>query len=122
MAEKAQILNKIARNLDMLGIANTRLSDGSVVAAGLTVGYDNAVIAGPMGGVDGSVSPYLGIGIGNPGQIHITTGATVATSFGTQPKLQVLHVCAAWANDINVQGTDATIRLRGNVDLLGMGQ
>lgn len=121
MSNKKQILDKISRNLDQLGISNTR-SATSVSAAGLTISYDDASIQSPMGGVDSSASPFLGIGIANPGKIHITTGAVLASAFNTADKARVLAVCAAFANNISVDNTDTDYEIRGHADLIGMGQ
>jgi hypothetical protein len=122
MAQKKQVLDKIARNLEMLGMAVSRNTDLSVAAAGLVVKYEDASIAAPMGGVSPSASPFLGIGTGNPGKVVIETGAALGSSIDSADKMRVLAACAALANDIIVRGSDADARIRGNADNLGLGQ
>lgn len=121
MANKRQVLDKISRNLDSLGISNVRGSNGEVEVAGITISYADADIAKPEGGVDDSVSPFLGIGIGNPGIISMDLGGS---DLDTVEKLQVFHVCAGHANDIDVSNASTGAvngRVRGHADLLGLG-
>lgn len=130
MANKKQVLDKIARNLDQLGIANTRGSANEVIldngSNDLTISYVDASIAAPMGGVDGNVSPYLGIGIAAPGTIKLKfQAATIAACLDTAKVIQALAVCAAQANDLLMEdsaGSPNQVRIRGQVDLLMMGQ
>lgn len=127
MANKVQILDKIARNLEQLGMTVTRGSACEVVAQGLTVSYTDADIQSPMGGVDGDISPFLGIGVANPGQIKIKGDAgenTLAAIWTTSDKLQVLQQVAGHANDITVEAGDTATELaylRGSADVLGLG-
>jgi hypothetical protein len=131
MANPVQILNKLARNLSILGIAYSWSGGNLVVTNGsnaLTVSYDAAVIGAPMGGVLPNVSPYLGIGIANPGQLQITsaihTAGTIADVIDGQTAAQLLQMISAFGNDIILQNSTASysVRLRGNTDLIGMGQ
>ena len=128
MANREQVLDKIARNLDQLSISNARATNGvDVVAGGITISYEDADIQKPMGGVDGEVSPFLGIGIGNPGKINMKGDGgenTLAAIFDSEENLRILRVCTGHANDIIVEEGDTAAelaRLPGSVDLLGMG-
>jgi hypothetical protein len=127
MANPVQVLDKIKRNLDALGVAATRGSD-SVVAAGLTISYVDAAIQSPMGGVDGSSSPFLGMGIANPGSLKIKGAAgenTIAAMFDAKANLDVLACCCRFVNDVIVEAGDTTAelaRLAGHPDLKSMGQ
>ena len=111
MANKVAILDKIERNCKMLGIVVSRPSSVSLVAGGITITYVDAVIASPMGGVDGSVSPFLGIGIAAPGKLNLSANPA------TLIELQVLRVCCGHANTIVVPAGE----LQGSADMLGMG-
>lgn len=128
MGNSQQILDKISRNLDQLNIDNARSADGvDVVVDSLVVSYDDADIQKPIGGVDGDVSPFLGLGIGNPGKIKIKGGAgenTLAAIWTSELRMRVLRVCSGHANDIIVEAGDTTdelARMPGHQDLLGMG-
>lgn len=121
MANRRQVLDKISRNLDSLGISNTRGSAGEVEVAGITISYVDAVIDKPEGGVDDSQSPFLGIGIGNPGKIGMDLGGA---DLDTLEKVQVFHVCAGHANNIEISNAATGAvngEVRGHADLLGMG-
>jgi hypothetical protein len=71
-----------------------------------------------MGGVDPSVSPYLGIGVGNPGKISITCADAALSANG----MKVLALCAGFANDLQVSLNSVVTQIRGHADLIGMGQ
>lgn len=128
MANKKQVLDKISRNLEQLGIANSRGSANEVIidngSNDITISYVDASIQAPMGGVDGNVSPFLGMGIAAPGSIQLAfQAATLAACLDTQKALQVLTVCAGHANDLLIQpSSGGASRLRGNPDLLMMGE
>ena len=131
MANSKQTLAKIARNAAQLGLTVNSASDTSVVIENgsndITVTYASASIQSPMGGIDSSVSPFLGIGIANPGQIVMTTPGTAGTVGGvidSAVAAQVLQLISGHANDIILADSTHTsiCRLRGTVDLLGMGQ
>jgi len=128
MANKIQVLDKIARNLAQLGIASTRGSAGEVIidngSNDCTVSYVSASIQAPMGGVDGSVSPFLGMGIAAPGAIQLSFQAvTLAACLDTPVVMQVLAVCASFANDLIIADSAShSARLRGNPDLIMMGE
>ena len=128
MANSQQVLDKISRNLTQLGIANSRDANGvAVVVDSMVVSYVAASIEKPIGGVDGDVSPFLGLGIGNPGLIKIKGAAgqnTLAAIYTSEKRLRVLRVCSGHANDIVIEAGDTTAqlaRLPGHQDLLGMG-
>lgn len=127
MSNPVQVLDKIKRNLDAVGVAATR-NVSSVTAAGLTISYVDASIQSPMGGVDGNSSPFLGIGIGNPGSIKIKGAAgenTIAAIFVAASDLAVLACCTRFANDVVVEAGDTATqlaRIAGHADLIGMGQ
>ena len=126
MGNSVQVLDKISRNLDQLDISNTR-SGNDVIAGGLTISYDDAQIQEPMGGVSDKTNPFLGIGIGNPGTIKMKGAGgenTVAAILDSAENAQILAVCLGPANDVIMEAGDTTAelaRLRGHVDLLGMG-
>lgn len=127
MSNPVQVLDKIKRNLDAVGVAATRNAT-SVTAAGLTISYVDASIQSPMGGVNGDASPFLGIGIGNPGTLKVKGAAgenTIAAIFVSASDLAVLACCARFANDVVVEAGDTTTelaRLAGHPDLKMMGQ
>lgn len=127
MSNPVQVLDKIKRNLDAVGVAATRNAT-SVTAAGLTISYVDASIQSPMGGVNGDASPFLGIGIGNPGVLKIKAAAgdnVIADVFDTAGKVTVLACCARFANDVVIEAGDTTAeitRLAGHPDLKMMGQ
>lgn len=119
MANRIQVLDKIKRNLDQLGIANVR-GQSDITVLGMVISYQDADIAKPEGGIDDQASPFLGIGIGNPGLIAIDAGGSDLDSLD---KLRVLRVCSGHANDIvmsNTTGSDGI--LEGHVDMIGVGQ
>jgi hypothetical protein len=131
MANSAAILQKLARNAKQLGMTVNSQSQTAVVIENgsndLTISYANASFSpAVVGGVDSSVSPYLGIGVGNPGKIVIkgAAGATFALTIDSIVAAKVLAMCAAMANDIQILGSgDQDLgTIRGHSDLIGMGQ
>lgn len=123
MANGVQILDKIQRNCEQRGIAVSRSSAEELVAAGLTVVYEKADIQSPMGGVDGSISPFLGIGVANPG-IIVVEKADLSMS---ADQLRMIRLASGHANDISIRTDKADAatelaRLEGHADLNGMGQ
>ena len=123
---KVQILNRVKRDLDMLGIAAVRgASDITVDSA--VISCVDASIQSPMGGVDGTVSPFLGIGIAAPGQIKMKGGAgenTLAAILASELRVKVLALLVCFANDVVVEAGDTTTQLAlvpGSVDLKMMG-
>lgn len=133
MANDVQILDKIQRNLEQIGITVAR--DGAKLEAGnIKVQYQAAVIESPMGGIDDSASPFLGIGIANPGQIIVSglldADTAIADVLVDADDLRILRVVSGHGNTILVKAgrTDDSILaadlavLEGHVDMLGMGQ
>lgn len=127
---QSQILDKLARNLQQMGVSATR-SATSVVIASANVGSISLVdasIQSPMGGVDGSVSPFLGIGVAAPCKIKIKGAAgknTLAAILASSADAVVLAACARPANNIIIEAGDTTTQLAeipGHPDMLGMGQ
>ncbi len=131
MANSAAILHKLARNAKMLGLTVNSESQTAVVIENgsndLTISYVDAVFSPAMvGGVDGNTSPFLGIGVGNPGKLKIkgAAGATWALTVDTIVAGKVLALCAALANDIQISGSgdeDLGV-IRGHSDIIGLGQ
>lgn len=130
MGNSVQILAKIARDAAQLGlVVNSQSASAVVIENGsndLTISYVAASIGSPQGGVDPSVSPYLGVGIGNPGKLKIkgSAGATLALTIDSLVAVKVVALCAGFANDIQLSGSgdeDLGV-IRGHADLVGMGQ
>ena len=131
MANSAAILHKLARNAKMLGLTVKSESQTAVVIANgsndLTIAYVDASFSpAVVGGVDASVSPYLGIGVGNPGRISIKGAAatTVGTLVDSAVAAKTLAMCASMANDLQLldnAGAELTV-VRGHSDIIGLGQ
>ena len=132
MAMHKQILDKLARDLSQLGQSVSRNATNDVVvengSADVTISYADAVFSPSMvGGVDGSVSPFLGIGAGNPGTItiRVQSADTLAAALATPVAVICLHQLGGFANDVQVL-VDSTgaqlLRLRGSADLVNLGQ
>jgi hypothetical protein len=137
MANKEQILDKIARSMKLKGHSAERVGESvELVKVGgdvLTVSYVDASFKttsgalAPMGGIDSSVSPFLGIGVGNPGKIKIKGEAgetSIALIMDTAEALDLLNVVSGFANDIIIEDGDSSnelARLSGHADLVGMG-
>lgn len=133
-ASSGFILDKIFRNATQLGLTVTRGASSVTIENGsndLVISYSDAVIAAPMGGIDGSVSPFLGIGVANPGKIVITgatyTGsATVGTLIDTAIAAQAFAIVMGFGNDIQLvqAGTVASlsVEIRAFADFRGMGR
>ena len=137
------MMQKIARDAQIMGlnvtaqgyvngIANVQIQDG---ANTLWVSYLSAAFnPSVVGGIDSSITPFLGIGTANPGQLTLqnSAGTTVATVLDSQIAAQVLAMLAGRANDIvianntnlgaPVVATDQLAYIRGSSDLLGQGQ
>ena len=121
MANDVQILDKIQRNCEQVGLSVSRTDADTLVAAGFTITYEAADIQSPMGGIDDSVNPFLGIGIANPGVISMDLGGALSTLAAAD--LRVLRIASGHSNDIKVMnGASELARLEGHVDMLGMGQ
>jgi len=131
MANKEQILDKIVRNMKQRGHTAERVdSTVELTKTGgdiLTVSYVDAEIQSPMGGIDDSASPFLGIGIANPGALKVKGEAgetTLAAIFDTVEALSLWHELSGYANDLIVEDGDSTdelARVEGHEHLKGMG-
>lgn len=131
MANRDAILQKMARNAKMLGMTVNSESHTAVVIENgsndLTISYVDASFSPSMvGGVDGALSPFLGIGVSNPGKLQIkgAGGATWALTIDSLVAGKVLAMCAALANDIQIRGSgdeDLGV-IRGHSDIIGLGQ
>ena len=160
MANITSISNKLARNGQELGIVvasqgNDSFGNAYVTftadSGTLSVYYLTAEIQLPMGGVNPMVSPYLGIGVANPGQLmlvsSVSTAGSMADIINGPISAQILQMCSGMDNDLvlanaavlsgrsssdsSIQGLPPSVggagnayyvRLRGDSDLLGMGQ
>lgn len=132
MAQKKQVLDKIARNLEMQGESVSRGSAGEVIvengSSDITISYRDAEFSPTMmGGVDGSSSPFLGIGIGNPGKITLRVAGSsgLSDTLATAKAIKSFSVCAAFANNIvlrNAADSADLLEVRGHSDLIGLGQ
>jgi hypothetical protein len=152
MANITSISNKIARNAQVLGITVVSqqydaFGNASVTLQAdtgtITVSYVLAEIQYPFGGVNPMVSPYLGIGIANPGQLllqsSVSTAGNMSDIINGPISAQILAMCAWFDNDLWLANAALTpngggpagsppgaggysVRLRGDSDLLGMGQ
>lgn len=128
----AQIMAKVARNAQQLGLTvNSNSGQAVVIENGsndLTVSYVAASIDLPMGGVSPAVSPFLGVGVVNPGQLKLKSSSTAADSIAdvldSVVAAKVLQILVGIGNDILLENSDATFSavLRGHPDMLGMGQ
>lgn len=128
----AQLMAKIARNASQLGLTVNSQTGSAVVinnaSNDLTISYVAASIDSPMGGVDGSASPFLGMGVSNPGQLKMKSSSTAADDISdvidSLVAAKVLHMLGGFSNDVVLENSDATFtaQLRGDVDNLGMGQ
>lgn len=138
MGNRVQILDKVQRNLEQIGLTPTRTGANVITIGNLIVRYEDADIQSPMGGVNDGSAPFLGIGIANPGVVTLSglldADATLASLFVDIDDYRVLSVCKGFANDIvlkagntataaDTNGTGAELgRLEGHADLLGLGQ
>jgi hypothetical protein len=160
MANIISISNKIARNAQILGYTVSAQGEDSFGNAYVTITADSgslsvyyltAAIQLPMGGVSNTVSPYLGIGVANPGQLMLVSSSSAAGSMADiingPISANIFGMCAGFANDLilansdvlsgrsasdpSVNGLPASVggagepywvRVRGSTDLLGMGQ
>lgn len=132
MPNVSALMNKIARNAAQLGLTVSSNTGAAVVIANgsnaLTISYVAASIDAPMGGVDPAVSPFLGIGIGNPGKLKMKSASTatdtVADVLDSVVAAKVLHMLGGFSNNVLLENVDATFtaELRGDVDNIGLGQ
>jgi len=147
MAMKKQILEKIERNAEMLGmsvISNDGITltiDDAGSAQNIRVSYDEShdlAVSGPMLGVSDAASPFLGVNVMAPGTIKVSIGAddndatdeVIADLQGaiTVDVLRVLRLANQFANDVKLAkenagaGSDFEVITRGDEKLTGLGQ
>jgi hypothetical protein len=134
MANSVQILDKLARNAEVMGLSVlTRGASSSVVltpTAGpvIEVTYVAASHQSPMGGVDGSSTPFLGIGIAAPGHLLFKSDSAASGDMTdifheSGVALKLLGLCMAFGNDVVVENDDASValRMRPSADHIGLG-
>ena len=149
MANPQAILDKVTRNMEQRGYYNpgnpptfnaanpnppvqiaqvgTTVQLTQANSHVITVTYVPKQVQSPMGGVDPTVSPYLGIGIAAPGSLAMRGQAgddTMASIFTDQSAVELLLELSGYANDVQILGgTSGTLlaRIRGMDSLLGMG-
>jgi len=112
MANDVQILDKIQRNCEQVGLVVSRTNADTLVAGGITITYLAASIDKPMGGIDDAINPFLGIGVANPGKLNFSINPT------TLIHMRVFRIAAGHANNIVMPLGE----VEGHVDMLGMGQ
>lgn len=132
MANAVAILDKIARNMKQRGVAAERVGETVEVTKAngtsvLTVSYVAKDVQSPMGGVDGTVSPFLGVGVRAPGSIKVKGHAgeeTIGAVMSDAVALELMHEVAGYANDVVLEHGDNTnvlARVKGHEHLLGLG-
>lgn len=148
MANPQAILDKVVRNMEQRGYwnpGNSTLPNPGYGGAGvqvtevgntvqltqanghvITVTYVPKAVQSPMGGIDPTVSPYLGIGIAAPGSLQMQGQSgdnTFAAIFTDQSAAELLLELSGYANDVLVTAGSGTVlaRIRGLDSLLGMG-
>jgi hypothetical protein len=127
-----QILDKIARNMKQRGHVAERVGvTVEVTKTGgdkLVVSYVDKDIQKPMGGIDGNVSPFLGVGIVSPGSLKIKGAAgenTIAAIMDQSQSLELMNVMSGFGNDIIVEAGDSLVqlaRVAGSSDSIGLGR
>ena len=141
MANSKQILNKIARDASMLGLtvsshtASSLVITDAVSGFDILIAYEDAQIQDPMGGIDPTVSPFLGIGTANPGKIVFGPNAagnkTLAQIFpaGDVVAPVVFALCARFANNVlivdgneGLPTSSVLVEIDGDADLKSLGQ
>ena len=132
MANKESVLDKIVRNMLQRGISAERSGAVALVDKDGTdkieISYVEKNIQKPMGGVDGQVSPFLGIGVAAPGYIQVKSlkaaDISLALLFAEKNVVELLVELAGYANDIKIMhsnGTTELLRIRSNETVLGLG-
>ena len=131
MANRQAILEKIERNMKMRGVSVERVGDTvEVEKTGgdkLIVSYEDKDLQKPMGGIDGSVSPFLGIGVAAPGSLKIKGAAaesTIAAIMDTSEALELMHEVSGYGNDVIIEDGGSTAelaRVAGHETVLGLG-
>ena len=133
MGQIVPVINKIKRNLDMMGIANTESNVGgqpqvTITSTGAVIAYQQLDLKAPLGGVDPSVSPFLGIAQANPGQITLQGAAgqdTLGAILVNSDVVRAFGMICGFANDKIVLAGDTSAQLayvEGHETLFNMGQ
>jgi hypothetical protein len=127
----AQIMAKIARNCEQLGLTVNSNTGAAVVIENasndLTISYVAAAIDLPMGGVSPASSPYLGVGVVAPGVLKLKSSSTAADAItdvlDSVVAAKVFKVLVNMGNDVLLENSDATFTttIRGHAEVLGMG-
>lgn len=139
----AQILNKIARNAQMLGLtinsnSGALLNIDDPTNPDIRITCELVTLQQPMAGIDGSASPFLGIGQAYPCVIRMAVGAddndaadeVIADLQGamTINVYNVLRIVCGFANNVKLvkensgAGVEYVLEMVGSVDVLGLGQ
>lgn len=132
MANPSAILQKISRNMKQRGYAAVEYTGTSVLVTKtggdvLTVTYVAKSIQAPMGGIDPTVSPFLGVGIQAPGSLKMKGAAgenTLAAIMDTAEAAALLSELAGFGNDMVIEAGDSTTALAtlsGSADAIGLG-
>ena len=131
MANKAAIIAKVARNLKQRGLTAAVVGDTvQLTKTGgdvLVVSYVDKQIQKPLGGIDGSVSPFIGIGVAAPGALKVKGAAaetTLAAIFDTAEALALWSELSHFANDMVVESGASTAELAyvaGHPTVQGLG-
>jgi hypothetical protein len=131
MAQLA-ILDKIERSARNYGLTIVSRTATTIVVDNasndFTVSLVDATIGAPMGGVDPAVSPFLGIGVAAPCILKMKSTVhaadTVADLFDTVAAVTLFRILCGFANDVLLENGDAgySVRVRGNPDIVGLGQ
>jgi hypothetical protein len=127
---KIFILDKIARNLNKRGYEVTRGADCEVIlpASGRVISYVDANVQKPLGGIDGDVSPFLGMGVVHPGSLKLKGAAgenTLAAIMVDAESMDAYHEMSGHGNDLVVEAGDTTAELsfvRGHADFISIGK
>jgi hypothetical protein len=132
------MMQKIARDLQMMGLTVVSQSQSQVQilngSNNLYVSYINEAFSpSVVGGIDDTISPFLGIGTSQLGQLSLQSvgGSSIPAILDGAIAAQVFAELAGFANDIILADNSASAgaapgvqlaRIRGDADLLNMGQ
>jgi hypothetical protein len=129
MGQIFPVLSKIKRNLDMMGIPATQSASAvTLTNSSRVISYQLMDLKDPLGGVDPSVSPFLGIKQANPGKLVLKGAAgenTVAAILSDAETARVLAMLGGFANDKVIEAGDSATELaylEGHETQQGMGQ
>jgi hypothetical protein len=135
MANKTQILDKIERNMGQRGLAGnlTRTDADTITITGgandLVITYDETTGGSKNGGpssirgVSDADSPFLGIGNAGAGTIRMeSAGGALTAVLDTVDKITAFSEASGFANDIVLEHSGGDTRIRGQADVLGLGE